>query len=62
MTLKGLKGSYMNQYDKTHNLVGEEGPLLTVLKYAWYTLSAIALFGVVAGIVAMAYGIDPLKY
>ena len=52
----------MNQYDKTHNLVGEEGPLLTVLKYAWYTLSAIALFGVVAGIVAMAYGLDPTKY
>ena len=62
MTLNCLKGFIMNKYDKKHNLVGEEDTLLTVLKYVYYTLAGIVLFGVTAGMVVMAYGIDPTKY
>jgi hypothetical protein len=52
----------MNKYDRKHNLIGEEGPLLTILKYAWYTLAGMSLFITVAAMVIMAYGINPLKY
>jgi hypothetical protein len=62
MTLKGLKGSYMNKYDKKHNLVGEESTLEKILKGSLNVLMGVSLTFVVWLAFVMAYGIDQMKY
>ena len=60
MTLKGLKGSYMNKYDRKHNLVGEESTMEKFLKGILNTLMGASLAFVMWLVFVMAYGIDQM--